>query len=104
MDMKLMRLQSNFLSLLKMYSLSLTNIRKFPLVKTFSKVDCLKWFATVVTLAGAICTSFRFDPLNIYMLNAGALLFLIWSICVKDKALIVVNAGLLLIYILGIFL
>lgn len=74
------------------------------LFKTVSKIDYLKWFATVVTLTGAVCTSFRFDPLNIYMLNAGALLFLIWSILIKDKALIVVNAGLLLIYILGIFI
>jgi hypothetical protein len=66
------------------------------------KINTLKWFATIVTLAGALCTSFRFDS-NIYILNAGALLFLIWSILIKDKALIVVNAGLLLIYILGIF-
>jgi hypothetical protein len=67
------------------------------------KINTLKWFATIVTLAGALCTSFRFDSVNIYILNAGALLFLIWSILIKDKALIVVNAGLLLIYILGIF-
>ena len=66
--------------------------------------DSLKWFATFVTLTGAVCTSFRFDPLNIYLLNAGALLFLIWAILIKDKALIVVNSGLLFAYLLGIFL
>ena len=65
--------------------------------------DYLKWVATVVTLVGAVCTSFRFDPLNIYLLNAGAFLFLIWSIRIKDAALIVVNTGLLLAYLIGIF-
>jgi hypothetical protein len=63
----------------------------------------LKWVATVITLVGAVCTSFRLDPLNIYLLNAGAFLFLIWSIRIKDTALIVVNSGLLIAYILGLF-
>jgi len=63
----------------------------------------LKWIATVVTLAGALCTSFRIDPLNIYLLNAGAFLFLIWSIRIKDSAMIAVNIGLLLIYVIGFF-
>lgn len=64
----------------------------------------LKWVATVVTLVGAVCTSFRLDPLNIYLLNAGAFLFLIWSVRIKDTALIVVNTGLLLAYFLGLFI
>lgn len=63
----------------------------------------LKWIATVITLIGAVCTSFRFDPLNIYLLNTGAFLFLVWSIRIRDIALVSVNAGLLLIYILGLF-
>jgi hypothetical protein len=63
----------------------------------------LKWIATVVTLAGALCTSFRIDPMNIYLLNAGAFLFLIWSIRIKDSAMIAVNIGLLLIYVIGFF-
>jgi len=63
----------------------------------------LKWIATVITLAGALCTSLRVDPLNIYLLNTGAFLFLIWSYRIRDFALVSVNAGLLLIYILGIF-
>lgn len=64
----------------------------------------LKWVATVITLVGAVCTSFRLDPLNIYLLNAGAFLFLIWSVRIKDTALIVVNTGLLLAYFLGLFI
>jgi hypothetical protein len=62
----------------------------------------LKWVATVITLAGALCTSFRIDPLNIYLLNTGSMLFLIWSIRIKDSAMIAVNTGLLLIYFIGI--
>jgi len=63
----------------------------------------LKWAGTVITLAGALCTSLRIDPLNVYLLNVGALLFLWWAFRIRDRAMITVNAGLLGIYILGLF-
>lgn len=63
----------------------------------------LVWAATVVTLAGALCTSLRIDPLNVYLLNVGAVLFLCWSLRIRDRAMITVNSGLLAIYILGLF-
>ena len=63
----------------------------------------LKWAGTVVTLAGALCTSLRVDPLNVYLLNVGALLFLWWAFRIRDRAMITVNAGLLGIYVLGLF-
>jgi hypothetical protein len=63
----------------------------------------LKWVACAVTLSGALCTSLRIDPLNIYLLNAGALLYLIWSIRIREWNLSAVNAGLLTIYIVGLF-
>ena len=67
------------------------------------KLSCkIKWAATAVTLVGAIATALMYDPLNIYLLNLGAFLFLIWGYMIKDKAMIVVNAGLLFIYIIGI--
>jgi hypothetical protein len=62
----------------------------------------IKWVATVVTLIGALATALQFDPLNIYLLNAGAILFLWWAFLIKDKAMITVNAGLLAIYIIGL--
>lgn len=68
-----------------------------------NKADVLKWVATAVTLCGAVCTSLAIDPLNIYFLNLGALLFLIWGFMIKEKAMIAVNAGLLAIYIVGMF-
>jgi hypothetical protein len=62
----------------------------------------IKWVATVITLGGAIATALMFDPLNIWLLNLGAFLFLIWGFLIKDKAMITVNAGLLIIYLIGL--
>jgi hypothetical protein len=66
-------------------------------------INVLKWVATIVTLAGAIATALMIDPLNIWLLNLGAFLFLIWGVLIKEKAMIAVNAGLLLVYVGGIF-
>ena len=63
----------------------------------------LKWTATWITLAGALCTSLRIDPLNVYLLNVGSLTFLWWAFRIQDRAMITVNAGLLSIYVLGLF-
>lgn len=63
----------------------------------------IKWAGLVSTLLGALCTSLRIDPLNIYLLNIGALLYLTWSWRIRDINLVIVNAGLLLIYIIGVF-
>lgn len=58
----------------------------------------LKWSATVLTLIGALLTSLSIDPLNIYLLNLGSILFIWWAIRIKDLAMITVNLGLFLIY------
>ena len=63
----------------------------------------LKWVACAVTLSGALCTSLRIDPLNIYLLNAGALMYLLWSIRIREWNLSAVNVGLLTIYAVGLF-
>ncbi len=65
--------------------------------------NILKWVACAVTLAGALCTAVRIDPLNIYLLNAGALLYLVWSYRIREWSLVTINAGLLAIYIVGLF-
>ena len=54
-------------------------------------------------MCGALATALMFDPLNIWLLNLGAALFLWWGILIKDKAMITVNAGLLAIYIIGLW-
>ena len=66
--------------------------------------DVLKWTACAVTLCGAICTALRLDPANIYLLNTGALLYLVWSVRIRELNLIVINAALLLIYGMGLFI
>lgn len=65
--------------------------------------NILKWAGCVTVCAGALSTSLRIDPLNIYLLNAGAFIYLIWSIRIKELNLIVVNGILLLLYIIGLF-
>jgi len=64
----------------------------------------LKWSACVLTLAGALCTSLRIDPLNIYLLNLGAVLYLAWGYRIREMNLVVINAGLLAIYLYGLYL
>jgi hypothetical protein len=63
----------------------------------------LKWggFATVV--AGALCTSLRIDPLNIYFLNVGAVLYMLWAYRAKDWNIAICNAVLLALYVVGLF-
>lgn len=63
----------------------------------------IKWTALLLTLSGALCTSLRIDPYNIYLLNLGSAGYLSWSVLARDLNLIIVNAGLLLIYMIGLF-
>ena len=62
----------------------------------------IKWIATIITLAGAALTSAAIDPLNIWLLNIGSILFIWWSFRIRDLAMITVNVGLFLIYGSGI--
>jgi len=64
----------------------------------------LKWTACAVTLAGALATSLQLDPLNILLLNSGAVLYLIWSLRIREWSLVTINAGLLTIYLYGAIL
>ena len=64
--------------------------------------EILKWVGTALTIAGAVATSLALDPLNVYLFNAGALTWLFAAIRMKEKSLIVVNAGLLAVYVFGV--
>jgi hypothetical protein len=72
-----------------------------PTGHRFNRV--LVWIATGLTLMGATCTSLRIDPLNIYLLNIGCLFFVAWAVRIRDRAMITVNTGLLMIYVMGLF-
>lgn len=67
--------------------------------------DCnwyLKWTACAVTLSGALATSLQIDPLNMWLLNAGAACYLVWSLRIREWSLVTINAGLLAIYLMGL--
>lgn len=61
----------------------------------------LEWVACALTIAGAMCTAAKIDPMNIYLLNLGAILYLVWSVRVKIISLVLINSVLLLIYLYG---
>lgn len=65
--------------------------------------EVLKWLGTALTIAGAVATALAIDPLNVYLFNAGAVTWLAAAIRMKEKSLIVVNSGLLTVYLFGIF-
>jgi hypothetical protein len=65
--------------------------------------NILKWGGCATVVLGALCTSLRIDPLNIYLLNAGALLYLLWALRIRELNLVLVNGVLLAIYIVGLF-
>ena len=62
----------------------------------------LKWLATLVTIAGAICTSINIYPLGPGLLNVGAFMWLIVAIKWREWSLITINATLLAIYTTGL--
>lgn len=62
----------------------------------------IKWIATIVVLFGAVLASLNIYPYSAIVLNMGSFLYLIWSFLIKDRAMITVNAGLLLIYTAGL--
>ena len=64
--------------------------------------NILKWVATAITLIGAVLTSLNIYPLNVIAFNIGSVLWLIFAIRIKEPSLIVVNSGLLLVYVLGL--
>ena len=41
--------------------------------------------------------------MNIYLLNIGAVVYLTWSIRIKERSLITINVALLTIYFIGLF-
>ena len=64
----------------------------------------LKWSGMFAVAFGALCTSFRIDPLNIWLLNLGALMYLIWGFRIREWNLVAVNSVLLSIYAIGLFI
>jgi hypothetical protein len=62
----------------------------------------LEWSATIVTVGAALATALSIDPLNIYLFNIGSVLWLVWAFRIKRASLVVVNIGLLAVYVYGL--
>jgi hypothetical protein len=62
----------------------------------------LEWTATIVTVGAALATALSIDPLNIYLFNIGSVLWLVWAVRIKRASLVVVNVGLLAVYVYGL--
>ena len=62
----------------------------------------LEWLATAVTLAGTVLTSLALDPWNIYVLNLGSALWVLWAAYEGRRSIVMVNLGMLVIYAVGI--
>jgi hypothetical protein len=71
-------------------------------MKNKDLANYFKWTATIVTLLGALLASLNIYPYSAITLNTGSFLFLIWAILIKERAMITVNLGLLLIYSTGL--
>ena len=65
--------------------------------------NILKWTALVATLTGAGFTAFELHFANRELLALGSLLYLVWSVRIKELNLVAVNAGLLTLYAVGLF-
>ncbi len=71
-------------------------------MKKFNLTLTIEWIAAIFVLSGSLMTSLQLTPYNIYTMNIGSLLFIWWAIRIKDNAMIAVNSGLVLIYLIGI--
>lgn len=64
----------------------------------------LKWFATAITIGGAIAVVYGLDPLNIYLLNGASLVWILWGLRIREWSIVVVNVSLLAIYAWGLII
>ena len=64
----------------------------------------LKWTATILTILGALAISYKIDPLNLYLLNAGSVFWIIWSLRIREYSILLVNLVMMLIYAHGLII
>jgi hypothetical protein len=64
----------------------------------------VKWLACTFICCGAVATTARFDPLNLWFFNAGNLCYAIWGWRIREWNMVVVNAVLTSIYVVGLIM
>ena len=68
---------------------------------TLSKVDIVKWIATVIQLIGYGLTGMNVTPWNIYAFVVGIILWFAVGVMWKDKAIMVVHLGAFISLVAG---
>jgi hypothetical protein len=63
----------------------------------------LAWLGTVILLIAATLAAFNFYPIYVFMFCLANGIWVAVGILWKERSLIVLNAGLTFIYILGLF-
>jgi len=62
----------------------------------------IKWVATITVIFGAVCNSFEIVPYNYFIMVIGIALWLLVGLLWFDRALIVLNTAMLVIYLSGL--
>jgi hypothetical protein len=63
--------------------------------------NMIGWFGCIVVCVGALAVALNIDPLNVYALNLGALIYAIWGYRTKQWNQVAVNAFLISVYTFG---
>jgi hypothetical protein len=63
----------------------------------------LAWAGTVTLLMGSVLAAFNFYPMYVFLFCIANGIWVAVGILWKERSLIVLNAGLTVIYILGLF-
>jgi hypothetical protein len=69
------------------------------------KIDinwCLKWLATVFTVAGALAVSLDHNDWDVGLLFVGSVLWLVWALRIGEWSIVTVNATMIVIYTYGL--
>jgi energy-coupling factor transporter transmembrane protein EcfT len=64
----------------------------------------IKWLATFTIIVGAVFNSYAIEPYNLFIMAAGVSLWLCVGLLWFDRALIVLNSAILVIYFSGIIM
>jgi hypothetical protein len=69
-----------------------------------SKLNTLKWSATIVLISGVFMTSAGIYPIGVFVSLAGSVLWTLSAYLMKDITLLVNNSVILIITIMGLML
>lgn len=64
----------------------------------------IKWLGLICVVTGAILTSMVLTPFNMIAFNTGSFLYTVWGLLARDYNIALVNALLITIYSIGIFI